>query len=490
MFNSGTSSNNNRFSNVSINFLQPSEDTSQQQGNQQKTYHQLQNNSQQSYIQLNNKNKPLFANDLQSQFDTNMKGQEPEWFNNPKKRNIPQNVIRRNVNENNELGKQSSTITSSTSFSSSSNALTTNSGFENMSFGSRKSTNLFNSKNAQNKNLEGNNILVDSNEAPPTLSLLDWQREEEFGVSSKLGNNSSGIFMESLTSSNIASGLSPSLSSTNSSNQILSASAFDSKPVSSLFTSQEVSGTSRFEENNSNTITPSSSTMHEGAVLVFGYPESISNSIISHFAKFGNILEDFQVLRSTSGITASTLKTFTQNINNNNEMKKKYPIYTGDGWVKLTYDSNSSAIRALQENGIVIGGSLVGCIPYSKAAVEQLASCKIEKSDDIGNFNFSSTNNINFKTPLHNNNDKDDRTNSPSELNGNTKTPSYLSHRLDIKDGKSLFLHNANTNNHNFLRTLEMKMRHQEELNIQHKQQQTAGLLHKVNDWLFGWNDL
>lgn len=74
---------------------------------------------------------------------------------------------------------------------------------------------------------------------------------------------------------------------------------------------------------------------------------------------------------------------------------QKYPIYTGDGWVKLTYKSELSKSRALQENGIIMNGTLIGCVSYSPAALKQLASLK--KSEEIINNKTSSQTSLSSK---------------------------------------------------------------------------------------------
>ncbi|EDO17817.1 hypothetical protein Kpol_1043p7 [Vanderwaltozyma polyspora DSM 70294] len=524
MFGASGQSGNSRFANVSVNMAQqmPNQN-SQSGGGQQQVYQQIPTQPQQQYLSLHNSgSNSVFGSD-QSQYQQNSQQQEPVWFNNPKKRSIPQTIVRRPTKQTGTTGGSMATSgASTTSLSSGSTNINANSGFENLTFGSKKSAMMFNSQNNQGSGLQhggDNNLLVDSNEAPPTVSLYDWKREDDLGTMSSLpsnwdGSQSTNTLGESLISSARPESLNESSAlSLGTSKLDTSANAFDKNNEKNLFSNQ---ASSKFEKSNKVTGSPSSPTNSEGAVIVFGYPESVSNSIITHFSKFGNILEDFQVLRSASGINVSTLRLCGQKLDQNVSNERKYPIFTGDGWVKLTYDSSASALRALQENGTILGGSLIGCIPYSKEAVEQLASCKIEKIDDIGLFNHRitealSTNNE-IITP------GESHVTEPATVSmlslGSTKKPemqtplmgttqdtltpnisnqlkSPLStRRLDIKDGKSLFVHNANSDNHNFLRSLENKMRHQEELNVQQKQQQTASLLHKVNDWLFGWNDL
>lgn len=511
------STTDGRFANISVNFSQPmNNQLMPQQSSQQQPYQQTQSQSQQQYVSFPNMSaKQMFGAD-QSQYQQHSQQQEPVWFNNPKKRAIPQTIVRRTTKQTGSTGSQTAGSTqSTTSLSSSSSGMNNNLGFESLTFGSKKSALLFDSQNTQGNILshkEHNNLMVDSNEAPPTVSLYDWQREDDFGVMISLptqwGVSGSNNVSDISGFKGHADGSSLFTSSVSQQGNV--SNAFDKNQLNGLPFKRALPFDKDSNVNGSSLMNTSA----ESAVLVFGYPESISNSIITHFSKFGNILEDFQVLRSPSGINASTLRMCSRKLDNglsgNNITERKYPIFTGDGWVKLTFDSSAPAIRALQENGTVLGGSLIGCVPYTRAAVEQLASCKIEKIDDIGNVNFSLSHSSfgeaktdSFQTDVQKANAKYSLANTDAKsvfnegtnhgasreaIDGSNTT--YSTRRLDIRDGKSLFVHNANSTNHNFLRSLETKLRHQEEVNLQQQQQQTAGVLHKVNNWLFGWSDL
>lgn len=475
-----------RFSNVSIMLNQQQQ---QQQPNQATTHQQQFQTASQPAQQV------LFPQGPQNGYNVTQK--DPEWFNNPRKRAIPQAIVKR-------TSKRSPSVDSNQTVSDS-NTSTQRSGFNSMSFGSKKDIRGVSSSQTINKGktTDHNQSILSSNEAPPTVSLHDWQREDEFGAMVPLAsqiNSNAGVSLPNDTNTAFSgpepatirkSGFQPN--------------AFDKNGHvgSSLHNS--------LENDNDNDSTPQQTTMvNESAVIVFGYPESISNLIITHFSKFGNILEDFEVLRSSSGINAATLRLRGRK-GDSAALERKYPIFTGDGWVKLTYDSSSAALRALQENGQVFGGCLIGCVPYNKNVVEQLASCKIAKADDIGEVNFSvkpstlTDSKTNFDTLASQKgsinggaNESFNVTNEFNRFAENSATPAlgangllehpsitYSTRRLHIKDGKSLFAHNGSVSNHNFLQSLEMKMRQQEENN-----KQQAGLLHKVNNWLFGWNDL
>lgn len=86
--------------------------------------------------------------------------------------------------------------------------------------------------------------------------------------------------------------------------------------------------------------------------IIFGYPENIATQVISHFNKFGEILEDFPFL------------------NKSNKNHNKVTIQTGDSWCKITYDSKVSYARALKENGTQYCGYVIGCVPFKKTQTE------------------------------------------------------------------------------------------------------------------------
>ncbi|AMD21733.1 HFL123Cp [Eremothecium sinecaudum] len=416
----------NRFTNLSVNFPQQQQTASQQQN---------------TVLQPQNGQQGLLG--AQGQYNQN-ESNPPSWFHNPRKRTIPQTIIKRSSKPTTSEG---ATSTSSSGNSSSA----PNSGFGLISFGSKKST-IFNSRSTtQGTDVLTSGNLIDSNEAPPMKSLYDLQREDEFGSVMPASNESNkkslalGKTKETTSMRNV----------------------FD----------RDV----QQQENQEEQANSAAATNHnESAVLVFGYPESISNQIILHFSKFGNILEEFEVLRGVSGMNNAILRAaHSQNLENH----KKYPIFTGDGWIKLTYDSPSSALRALQENGTVYGGSLIGCVPYNKQAVEQLASCRIEKSDDIGGVNFSVNQTPNNNLPSSSSNNESQQIPPPHDEDHARFT--FSTRKLDLKDGASLFVHSGNSHNHNFLKNLEDRMR-QHEAQVQ----ANTGIVNKINSWLFGWNDL
>lgn len=535
---------------------------------------------------------------------------EPSWYNNPKKRVIPQNLVKRstlrnglknNHNNSNSINDSSNDLNNDLDNSfyhvsgslKNKNDLLNNSlgnnhnqndksGFNNITFGSKKnlidfkSGSSINGLGKENDNifnssqLNNDNLLMDSNDAPPLISLNDWKREDEFGslsnsnligtnINNSIKNSAANLInINSINSSN--SGLtSNNITGNLNKSQLIndvkrsSANVFDKNDSLNINSNSVLNKNNKSDNDKQNELSQN----NEFAIIVFGYPESVSNNIITHFSHFGNILENFEVLRRATGINKFTINTSSSTNKNNNknlDIEFKYPIYTGEGWVKLTYNSQASALRALKENGTIFAGSLLGCVPYSKNIIEQLASCKINKNENIGentlnitnlsaatmsnttNSNeISGTNSVNqtndaningsslskvttsneLKTKFSNNafgsvsNERDLKTiisNPTSEsnnksnndlqnnlnINKNNSGNLPFIQRLNVKDGKSLFIHNSNADNHNFVLNLENKMRKHEEVSRTNNKENhnNGGVFNSVNNWLFGWNNL
>lgn len=147
---------------------------------------------------------------------------------------------------------------------------------------------------------------------------------------------------------------------------------------------------------------------NESAVLVFGYPESISSLVIQHFQQFGEVLENFDQEKPANSLLSI------------DRQHKIIPIFAGKNWVKLTFDNPDSAIEALLENGVVFNGSILGVIPYSKDAIEKLQKRKLTTDEDIGG-----KNDLNTKSKAE-------------ETSAQVNAP--VSSKIDIKDGSKFFL--------------------------------------------------
>lgn len=171
----------------------------------------------------------------------------------------------------------------------------------------------------------------------------------------------------------------------------------------------------------------------ETAVLVFGYPESMANQVISHFADFGTILEDFEAVRKSKASPYSQFGdlapagAFKSSSTTERKRISAPPMFCGKSWVKLTYDNPASAIDALQESGSVFNGALIGVVPYTKDTLEKLRNRKITSAEDIGG---------GLQGLAHVETNKVDQRviGDSSDL-----LASYIN-RIDVKDGSEFFL--------------------------------------------------
>lgn len=483
---------NDRFSNVNILFQNPEKSSSNQDQSYYNTqFHPSSVQGIQAQLPLSGESHSAVLNDT----TTNVELKTVSWYNNPKKRSNRQGI----------MSKRQPLMRSATSDkndeNSSSNKNRSSSGFDLSGFAASSDKSNFKTQNhsKSDSNIEQSNLLqYGMIDEPPTVSLYDWQKEDEFG---KILPLQSASISGKSESGNINSGILGSKSIGNVPN------VFDKN-----FTRGYNAKGSQMVNNHANISKSDTSILNESAVIVFGYPESISNLVITHFSHFGNILEDFEILRSPTGINHSTFRIHgngkTGTIENEN---KKLPIFTGDGWVKITYDTPASALRALKESGTVYCGHLIGCIPYSRSAIEQLASIKIEKSEDIGSIDFGLFNNQTRRETNSNGGTNNTGTLSSVDhigsstdkllddsshyfdkphINNSSKlfdhsTMAHSRHKLPIKDGKALFLHNSDPNRHNFLQNIENKLKEQEK-----KNKEEITFTHKLNNWLFGWDNL
>lgn len=196
----------------------------------------------------------------------------------------------------------------------------------------------------------------------------------------------------------------------------------------------------------------------ETAILVFGYPESMANQVILHFLELGNVLEDFEINKSASKGAGNSL--INQTLDNN---KLIVPIFSGESWVKITYDNPSSAIDALQENGTVFNGHLLGVIPYTRNAIEKLQKRKLTENEDIGG-DFELRRLLDKSKKL----DTIGNPGESSDIQG-----AYVK-RLDIKDGSGLFL----------------KANDPTKPEVDKKNDEKLGIWGKTLKFFFGFNEL
>lgn len=194
------------------------------------------------------------------------------------------------------------------------------------------------------------------------------------------------------------------------------------------------------------------------AILVFGYPESMANQVIAQFLNFGRVLEDFEVTK----LNTTLLKNFELTSEGSN--KGNYPIFCGKSWVKITYDNPSSAMDALQENGSVFNGVLLGVIPYCKDAVEKLQKRKLTESEDVGSAAGPHTSVF-------------DKSEKPeSILNKEDDVHNANGTKVDIQDGSRFFL-KSNVSENGSSESEEKKNRN-------------LGILSTIFNYLFGFDDL
>ena len=143
-------------------------------------------------------------------------------------------------------------------------------------------------------------MLVNEDDAPPAMSIYD----SAAGLENSAAQFSNGG--GSSSSPSLRSSSSPSLS-----------------PQQLPPTSPALSASSA--------ATTTSST----AVIVFGFPSSLTQHIISTFGRFGPIVSSSEA-----------------------------PVHQGgENWLKLTYADSASAARAVGNNGMLLGGAyMVGCV--------------------------------------------------------------------------------------------------------------------------------
>ncbi|CUM62932.1 uncharacterized protein PRCAT00000492001 [Priceomyces carsonii] len=188
----------------------------------------------------------------------------------------------------------------------------------------------------------------------------------------------------------------------------------------------------------------------ESAILVFGYPESMSLQVIQHFMEFGNVLENFEINNSKKPTLAS-----------HTSQKKIVPIFSGRSWIKITFDNPASSVDALQENGSVFNGVLLGVVPYTKDAVEKLEKRKLSDEEDIGS-------GIDLPVPAN-------RTRIENENEVADLSSSYMT-RLDIKDGAGLFLKSEGNSN--------------DPSKSSNNKNEKLGILLKLTKIIFGFHEL
>lgn len=209
---------------------------------------------------------------------------------------------------------------------------------------------------------------------------------------------------------------------------------------------------------------------NDSAVLVFGYPETMVNQVIAYFLEFGTILEDFEVTKSSKQASANIFDSIATTgafpsadaSSSRAGTAPPPPIFSGNSWVKLTYDNSTSAIDALQESGSVFNGALIGVVPYTKEAVEKLQKRKLSVSEDVGG-GVQALGGADAR-----------KTDAAIVGDGGDLQSSYIK-RLEIKDGTELFLKSATTS------AAQLS---------QEKSNKKLGVWGTISNYFFGFHDL
>lgn len=370
------------------------------------------------------------AQDTDKLFSAGSSTGQPVWFNNPKRRTIPTQAVDRQTFV--DVGSEAPASFLKPAKPALNAGLAT--GFNSLSFGTRRN----------NTQLATHDLNTFSDELPPLRTISDLKRDEtDTASTSATGNGAPGVAGTDANTS-VLSGLEKDTAVDSSSQH---STPFFQKSYSMDTRPQRPAGELAHEKPRDK-----KEEKTESAVLVFGYPESIANYVIKHFAKFGNILEDFEAIRIDPLFSKKT---------------KNYPIFTGNGWVKLTYDNKASAIRALEESGHVFHGSIIGCVAYSKQAIENIASISINNSDNIGEIDISMTpnNDLNSDVGLMN-------------FNANSAVQKI---KLKTVDNDKIFIKSDK----------DLRNRYTPHaVSTNASTSKTDSLLGKVNNWLFGWDDL
>lgn len=108
----------------------------------------------------------------------------------------------------------------------------------------------------------------------------------------------------------------------------------------------------------------------EHSVVVSGYPESDSLEVIDYFSKYGEILENFEVLSKKRNNLGRFLR--------KDESFNAVPIYVGKSWVKLTFGDRSSYLRALKEDDTVFKNYFIKVKLFNSGLLDELKTKVVE----------------------------------------------------------------------------------------------------------------
>lgn len=378
---------------------------------------------------------------------------DPTWFKESSKRVIPNHLVPKK-----KLGFQLTSLASKKDAESGSNATGSGSGsgfnssdFNLISFGDKAHRNsaasfadtlalyLTGDHNDTTTNLDNDDLpLYNNNEdAPPARSLYDLNDEVILSLNRPTQNTDSLINK-------------------------------DPKSFANVFSKREEMPNSTDEDKNKLLVNPLQDS--ESAILVFGYPEVMANQVIAFFLEFGTVMEDFQASKPFKNSTATVMESMTTTGAFPTTPGRSIlrpspptPIFSGQSWVKITYDNPSSAMDALQESGSVFNGVLIGVVPYTKDAVEKLQKRKLTLVEDIGG---------GLQSVSRSESSKVDK---GVVGDSNDMLASYIK-RLDVKDGSELFL--------------KVKANGTDASKGNKKSTEKLGVWGSISNYLFGFHDL
>lgn len=274
--------------------------------------------------------------------------------------------------------------------------------------------------------------VVSSSQSSYDLFSQSNSISKEGSTSSKGINGNSTIINTTSNNGNMTGSSSPLKTPSNSNSRRLSSNYLSTTPLPSPV----------------RTITPGPT----NSVVIFGFPSNVTNIILNHFSKFGDILENMD--------TSSTKA--------NSRQDTPLPVRAGKNWLRITYKNPQSAQRALNENGKTLGGQfLIGCVPYTAKGLENgIGSTSLltaEESFEIDNFNDiddeAPPQNSIRNTPLIEEEEEqqenfvleEPKQSTTTSVNVNKKKGFIRtismpvlasgSKRLEVKDGQSVFTH-------------------------------------------------
>lgn len=225
------------------------------------------------------------------------------------------------------------------------------------------------------------------------------------------------------------------------------------------------------------------------SVVIFGFPPALTSTVVAHFSKFGNILENVNSSQRIE-MSQSTPK------------GPPKPIFTGKNWLKITYENSASASRAVQENGVIIATKyVIGCIPvtaynYKDIEVASEFSSTPQAEDEFPSFNESNTE-INT-SPSANDNISGNKSILPTDGTMLRSSSAHLigSKRVELKDGHDIFKKNTKPSKVNLQKSVVLptygvlKKSSDKPLQSSEKQGWLNWTGKKAQELVFGWDDL